>query len=101
MNASTGYVSTLYGRNTVNDDPTGGHTDGPQSVATFNTLWGIWTTQDGTSYTASTYGGIIRMTNTSGYTKTIAGTLRSGGNSDGQGAAAKFYYPVGLRFQLF
>jgi hypothetical protein len=73
-----------------------GSTDGTGAAAWFNRPRGI--TTDGTNlYVADTFNHTIRkVVIATGAVTTFAGTAGLTGSTDGMGAAARFYFPVGI-----
>jgi sugar lactone lactonase YvrE len=91
MITPVGQVSTLAGV-----AGNGGSYDGPGVVATFSNPQGLAADAAGNVYVADSNNYTIRKITPSGMVSTFAGTAREGGNSDGTGAAARFYTPNGL-----
>jgi sugar lactone lactonase YvrE len=87
---STGVVTTYAGSGQQ------GAADGESSVASFNYPSGIAIDSSGNLYVADTGNCIIRKISTNGTVTTLAGTARSCGTADGQGAVARFGIPAGI-----
>jgi sugar lactone lactonase YvrE len=85
-----GVVSTLAGTPGVL-----GSADGSGAAAQFNDPGGITVDATGNLYVADTYNGVIRKITSEGVVTTFAGTV-GGGSDDGNGAAARFFYPTGI-----
>jgi len=88
---STGAVTTIAGTAGAL-----GSADGTGAAATFSNPFGI--TTDGTNlYVAdSSYSTIRKIVISTGAVTTIAGTAGTTGSADGTGAAATFFYPLGI-----
>jgi DNA-binding beta-propeller fold protein YncE len=88
---ATGAVTTLAGTAGIT-----GSADGTGAAAQFYYPYGIAT--DGTNlYVADTYNNTIRkIVTATGAVTTLAGAAGIIGSTDGTGAAARFYYPVGM-----
>lgn len=84
-----GLVSTLAG------DGTPGFADGPAARARFNGPIGIAVVPDGRVVVADTYNDCIRVIETNGVVRTLAGSGRPGA-SDGVAGGATFDTPTGL-----
>ena len=84
-----GAVSTLAG------DGTPGYADGPAARARFNGPIGVAVAADGRVVVADTYNDCIRVIETDGMVKTLAGSGRPGA-SDGVADGASFDTPTGL-----
>lgn len=82
-------VSTFAG------SATSGNVNGQGTAARFYYTCGIATDASGNIYVADTYNHAIRKITSSGLVSTIAGS-GSSGTTEGQGTAAKFFYPRGL-----
>ena len=88
---STGAVTTLAGTAGLS-----GSTDGTGAAARFNQPHGI-TTYGDNLYVADTGNYTIRkIVISTGEVTTIAGTAGSSGSADDTGAAARFYWPMGI-----
>ena len=101
ISAQTTY--TPYQFITIAGSPSGGHADGTGSGALFFQPEGVAVDRSGNVFVADTSNDTIRElvpTTAGGATTwtstTIAGTAPSRGNVDGVGAAARFYYPIGI-----
>ena len=84
-----GIVSTLAG------DGTPGFADGPAAQARFNGPIGLAVASDGRVVVADTYNDRIRVIETNGIVRTLAGSGRPG-SSDGVADGASFDTPTGL-----
>jgi sugar lactone lactonase YvrE len=84
-----GAVSTLAG------DGTPGYADGPAAQARFNGPIGVAVAADGRVLVADTYNDRIRVIETNGIVRTLAGSGRPGA-SDGVADGASFDTPTGL-----
>ena len=73
-----------------------GSTDGTGTAARFNTPRGVGVAADGTVYGADTFNHTIRKITSAGVVTTLAGTATVPGLVNGQGTAARFYYPIGV-----
>jgi len=87
---SSGVVTTLAGRPWVN-----GSADGPALSASFWNMSGIARDSAGTLYIVDGSNLTIRKLQ-GGNVTTIAGSPGQWGSTDGNGAAARFYYPCGI-----
>jgi hypothetical protein len=91
---STGVVTTLAGTAGVI-----GSTNATGAAASFNAPYGITTDLLGNLYVSDTINEIIRkIVISTGVVTTFAGTAGVIGSADGTGAAASFYYPMGITF---
>jgi sugar lactone lactonase YvrE len=84
-----GVVSTLAG------DGTPGYADGPAAQARFNGPIGVAVTPDGRVVVADTYNDRIRVIESDGTVRTLAGSERPGAN-DGVADGASFDTPTGI-----
>lgn len=73
-----------------------GTADGTGAAARFNHPASISIDAAGTLYVADTSNQTIRTITSGGTVATIAGTAGAGGQADGTGAAARFFYPFGV-----
>jgi sugar lactone lactonase YvrE len=73
-----------------------GHADGIGSQASFYGPMGMAIGSTGNLYVVDNGNSTIRMISPSGVVTTLAGSPGQVGSSDGQGSAARFYYPQGL-----
>jgi gliding motility-associated-like protein len=89
-----GNVSTLAGSGSS------GVVDGPANVARFAAPSGIAVDANGQLYVCDHVGHTIRKISPGGYVSTLAGTAFATGNTDGQGALARFNRPYGLDIDL-
>ncbi|MBN9413752.1 MAG: autotransporter-associated beta strand repeat-containing protein, partial [Candidatus Paracaedimonas acanthamoebae] len=80
-------VSTLAGS-------TQGYTEGVGAAAKFDSPFGVAVDEGGTVYVADSYNYKIRKITPEGQTSLLAGSI--GGDIEGVGAAAQFYYPFGV-----
>ncbi|MDB5101659.1 MAG: repeat containing protein [Cyanobacteria bacterium RYN_339] len=87
--APDGTLTTLAGGNGP------GHRDGPGATASFGRPGGLAVGRDGTVYVADSNNHLIRMVAPDGVVSTLAGSSKAG-KADGQGAAASFYWPMGV-----
>jgi sugar lactone lactonase YvrE len=88
---AAGVVTTLAG--TAGQ---AGSDDGAGSAARFNYPSGVAVDASGSVYIADTYNHTIRTVTPAGVVTTLAGNPGQGGSDDGAGAAAHFYFPLGL-----
>jgi sugar lactone lactonase YvrE len=88
---SGGAVTTLAGL-----AGTTGSSDGTGSAARFNGPSGIAVDDAGNLYVAETFNCTIRMITPNGTVTTLAGKAGAIGSADGNGSAARFYYPGGV-----
>ena len=86
-----GVVTTLAGA-----AGTMGSTDGTGAAARFNNPNGIAIDASGNLYVADTGNQTIRLVTPAGVVTTIAGTAGIAGTANGTGAAATFYWPMGI-----
>jgi len=86
-----GVVSTLAGHGGE-----AGSTNGPTASARFASPQGIAVDGAGNLYVADFDLHAIRKISTSGVVTTFAGQLGAPGAADGNGASARFFYPIGL-----
>jgi sugar lactone lactonase YvrE len=86
-----GVVSTLAGA-----FPGGGSTDGPGTVARFNSPTGIAVDAAGNAYVTDRQNFTIRKITPAGVVSTLAGTPGQKGPTDGLGPAARFAEPTGI-----
>lgn len=89
-----GTVSTLAGK-----APQSGNIDANGAAARFaigHFPAGITSDAAGNVYQADTHNHTIRKISPSGVVTTLAGAAGQAGYADGQGAAARFYYPKGI-----
>jgi sugar lactone lactonase YvrE len=86
-----GVVSTLAGAY-----PGGGSTDGPGTVARFNSPAGIAVDTAGNAYVTDRLNFTLRKITPAGEVSTLAGTAGQSGFTDGSGAAARFAEPTGI-----
>lgn len=107
--AADGTVTTVAGSSTQKDAEgwlIGGLQDGKAAEARFNEPASIAFDKQGNLYIADTGNQRIRVLTTAGNIQTVAGggdervenRYIKGGYADGQGAASRFYAPVGLTF---
>jgi len=87
---SAGVVTTLAGTPGASTSA-----DGTGAAANFNYLDDVAVDASGNVYVADTYNHTIRKITSAGVVTTFAGIAGVSGNSDGTGAAASFYYPIG------
>lgn len=73
-----------------------GSTDGPAASARFNTPTGLATDSAGNLYIADSFNHTIRKISPEGAVTTLAGSPGLNGTADGNGSAARFYYPGGV-----
>ncbi len=73
-----------------------GTADGAGGAARFNMPYGVAVDSAGNIYVADTDNHTIRKITPAGAVTTFAGTAGSSGSTDGNGSAARFYYPWGL-----
>ena len=73
-----------------------GLTDGSGDAAEFARPMGVAVTADGLIYVADADSHTIRKITAAGVVTTVAGAPGRKGSTDGVGAAARFYYPVGV-----
>jgi sugar lactone lactonase YvrE len=88
---SAGVVTTLAGAAGQT-----GSADGPGADARFNYPEGVAVDSNGNVYVADTNNSTIRKITSAGVVTTFAGTAEQLGTEDGKGAAARFYYPIGV-----
>ncbi|HEY1794112.1 MAG TPA: hypothetical protein VGG34_14445, partial [Opitutaceae bacterium] len=74
----------------------GGDADGAGHAAGFNEPIGAAVDASGNIYIADTANDTIRKITPGGSVTTIAGTPGNGGDNDGSGSAAQFYFPEGV-----
>lgn len=89
-----GEVSTLAGTGAY------GFTDGITTQASFGNPTDLVQTADGTIYVVDHLTHVIRKITADGVVTTLAGLGDAPGNTDGQGAAARFFRPYGLDLDL-
>jgi hypothetical protein len=89
--APGGVVTTLAGAAGI-----AGASDGTGASAGFRYPGGIASDGAGNVYVADTYNNTVRKVTPAGVVSTIAGTPGIAGATDGTGAAASFYLPVGI-----
>ena len=73
-----------------------GTSNGTRTAARFNTPYGLAVGTNGTVYVADTFNQVIRVISAAGAVSTLAGKMSNPGSANGTGAAAQFYYPVGV-----
>lgn len=88
---SAGVVTTLAGQ-----AGSPGSADGTGSAARFNLPAGITMDPSGNLFVADATNDTIRKVTTAGVVTTVAGSPQNSGSADGTGAAARFYFPVGI-----
>jgi sugar lactone lactonase YvrE len=86
-----GAVTTLAG-----SAASRGSLDGTGSAASFNSPGGIAVDSAGNLYVADTFSATVRRVTPAGMASTLAGTAGSRGETDGDGAAARFNSPNGV-----
>jgi len=86
-----GGVSTLAGAPEV-----AGSANGVGAAAGFLQPEGVATDSAGNVYVSDTWNDMIRKITPEGVVSTLAGSPRYDGSSDGSGAAAKFFNPIGI-----
>lgn len=89
--SAAGNVTTLAGTAGM-----GGSTDGNGAAARFAEPRGIAVDAAGTLFVADYGAHTIRKISAAGSVTTFAGTAAAAGSSDGNGSAARFYFPSGL-----
>jgi serine/threonine protein kinase/sugar lactone lactonase YvrE len=75
---------------------TKGYMDGPAAQAEFHLPNNVAVDRSGNVYVADTANDVIRKITPDGMVTTLAGTARSRGSADGQGAKARFWAPFGI-----
>ena len=88
---SGGVVSTLAGH-----AGSYGSSNGTGSAARFNGATGVAVDSGGNVYVADNGNWTIRKVTSDGVVSTLAGLALNNGSSDGNGSAARFYYPYGV-----
>ena len=73
-----------------------GSIDGTGAAARFSSPTGIAVDSAGTVYVADTGNSRIRKITAAGVVTTLAGSPGGSGSTDGTGAAARFYFPMGI-----
>ncbi|PYI83976.1 MAG: hypothetical protein DME26_13985 [Verrucomicrobia bacterium] len=73
-----------------------GYSDGTGSVARFNNPIGVAVDSAGNLYVADTINHTIRKVTPAGEVSTLAGLAGSNLSADGNGGAARFYFPTGV-----
>ena len=86
-----GVVTTLAG--TAYQD---GYVDATGPAARFHTPSGVATDSTGNVYVADQFNQVIRKVTPAGVVTTFAGTAGQTGTTDGTGAAARFFGPIGV-----
>lgn len=89
----TGIISTVAGR--AFDS---GATDGDASIARLDTPIGLALAADGDLFVADAGNHTIRRIGKDGTVSTVAGEPGDKGADDGDGAAARFFFPTGIAF---
>jgi len=93
VTASTGIITTIAGSNTTGFSGDGG----PATKATFWLPTGIAVDSSGNVFIADTYDHVIRMINTSGIIRTVAGSNQGGyGGDNGPATKADLLAPQGV-----
>jgi sugar lactone lactonase YvrE len=85
-----------YGDKPAELDPPSGVANGMESVAPFNTPWGVATDSSGNVYVTDTNNHTVRMINPGGAITTLAGLAGNSGSADGTGSRARFNHPLGV-----
>jgi sugar lactone lactonase YvrE len=94
--STTGVVTTYAGAQ-WDGIPGHGGTNGPASVATFDTPYGVACDKNGNIYVADIYNNEIRKITTSGSADSLAGgDYYLFGEQDGKDTSARFYYPQAI-----
>jgi sugar lactone lactonase YvrE len=86
-----GVVTTIAGKADVS-----GYADGSGTNAIFNYPVGIAVDSSDNLYIAEFYNSVIRKIDATGMVTTLAGLATNTGSADGNGAAARFYFPAGV-----
>ena len=73
-----------------------GSADGTGAAARFYSPFGVAVDTAGNVYVADSFNSTVRKIAPGGIVTTLAGTARSGGGTDGTGAAARFDQPFGI-----
>lgn len=92
---SGGVVSTFAGGGVTQPSP-GTYQDGQGAAARFYGPDCVARASDGTLYVTETFNHCVRKIDASGNVTVFAGTPGTGGSDNGQGTAAKFFYPTGI-----
>ena len=88
---------TTYSWSNFAGQPVGsGNTDGPGSLARFNTPTGVAVDSAGNVYVADYNNDTIRKISAAGVVTTLAGSAGQSGRTGGTGSAARFYQPSGV-----